>query len=289
MLEAADPDEPRGARVRPEGTALVAGASRGLGRAIALELAARGFSVVATVRDLAAGAALSEAAVERGGRLEVARLDVTDTDGFVLPEDLRVLVCNAGVRGPYLPVEADPVEHWRDAFETNVFGTLAMVQRAIPVLRANGGGVICLVTTSSLLLPMPFFGAYRASKAAISALGETLRAELAPHGIRVVEILPGPIDTDLLQDSVMVRPPEAIDHEPYRALAEVAFPAGAGQVHPVTPPEVAAVAVADAIEDDESPLRVGCDPSSVGAIERWRSHDDETHQRAALDGWTVER
>ncbi len=273
--------------VKPEGTALVAGASRGLGRATAMELARRGFTVVATVRDLSTADALVADAAAFGGRLEVVQLDLTHAEDFVVPADLRVLVCNAGVRGPYLPVEVDPVEHWREAFETNVFGTLAIVQRAIPVLRANGGGVICTVTSSSLLLPMPFFAAYRASKAAVSALGDTLRAELAPHGIRVVEIMPGPIDTDLLNDSVMVRPPEAIDHEPYRALAEKAFPPGAGGAHPITSPEDAAIAVADAILDDDAPLRVGCDPSSVRAIDRWRSHSDEAHQREALDGWVL--
>ena len=270
-----------------EGTALVAGASRGLGRAIALELASRGFDVVAAMRDPGAGSALPAEAAARGGRLQVSVLDVTHADHFAMPSDLRVVVCNAGVRGPYLPVEADPIEHWRETFETNVFGTLAVLQRAIPVLREHGDGVICTITSSSLLLPLPFFGAYRASKAAVSALGDTLRAELAPHGIRVLEIMPGPIDTDLLRDSVMVRPPEAIEHEPYRALAARAFPPGAGGAHPVTPPEQAAVAVADAILYDDAPLRVGCDPSSVGAIDVWRSRSDEEHQRAALEGWVV--
>jgi NAD(P)-dependent dehydrogenase (short-subunit alcohol dehydrogenase family) len=274
--------------MRAEGTALVTGASRGLGRAISLELASRGFSVLATMRDPRAGEGLEAEAAERGGSLEVARLDVTHASGFSMPRDLQVIVCNAGVRGPYLPVETDPIEHWRDVFETNVFGTFTLLQRAIPVLRERGAGVICTVTSSSLLKPMPFFGPYRASKAAVSALGSTLRAELEPHGIRVLKIMPGPIDTDLLRDSVMVRPPDAIELEAYRPLALRAFPPAGGGEHPITAPQQAAVAVAEAILDDDAPLRVGCDPSSISAIALWRSRDDEAHQRDALASWALE-
>ena len=84
------------------GSAVVTGASRGIGRAVALELAARGFDTVATMRDPAAGASMAE---EAEGSLEVRRLDVTDPSTFDLPGDLRVLVNNAGIDVDYLPVE----------------------------------------------------------------------------------------------------------------------------------------------------------------------------------------
>jgi NAD(P)-dependent dehydrogenase (short-subunit alcohol dehydrogenase family) len=276
--------------MEPNGPALVTGASRGLGRAVALELAARGFDVLATMRAETAGADLPGLAAARGGRLGLATLDLDDPARFEPPAGLRVLVANAGVRGPYLPVEDDPVERWRSVFETNVFGTYEVVRRCIPAMRDAGGGVICLVTTSSLLVPMPFFGAYRASKAAVSALGETLRAELAPHGIRILEILPGPIDTDLMADSVLRRAPEAIAFEPYRELAERAYPhdengRSAAADYPIATPAQAAVAIADAIADDDAPLRVGCDPWSVGALAAWRGHDDESHHHETMARW----
>ena len=178
--------------MRAEGVALVTGASRGLGRAIALELAAAGFEVVASMRDPAAGKSLPDEAAERGGRLRVERLDVTQAEPIAMPEGLRVLVNNAGVEREFLPVEHQPLEQYRLIYETNVFGCVRTMQAAIPRLKAAGGGVICNVTSSSYLAAMPFYAAYRSSKAALAAIGESLRTELAPFGIRIVEIMPGP-------------------------------------------------------------------------------------------------
>src|SRR5207249_380734 len=128
------------ASVEAGGIAVVTGASRGIGRAVAVELAARGFEVLATMRDPAAGAALPAEAEAAGGRLRVARLDVTDPDSIDLPEGLRVLVNNAGVEVDHLPFEATPLSRWREMFETNVFGLIETTRRAIPRLRRSGGG-----------------------------------------------------------------------------------------------------------------------------------------------------
>jgi NAD(P)-dependent dehydrogenase (short-subunit alcohol dehydrogenase family) len=204
------------------GIALVTGASRGIGRAVAVELARRGFDVVATMRDPGVGKSLpDELDHEHGdarGTLRVERLDVTDPSSIDLPDGLRVLVNNAGVEDDNLPVENMPADVWRKLFETNVLGVVNVTQRAIPKLRESGGGVICNITSSSILAPVPFLAAYRASKAAVSAFGESLMAEVAQFGIRVVEILPGPIETDMLHASDA--PAAAVEHEEYRALAE---------------------------------------------------------------------
>src|SRR5579871_3238715 len=127
------------------GSALVTGASRGIGRAVALELARRGFDTIATMRDPAAGAGMAE---EATGRLRVRRLDVTDPATFDLPEDLKVLVNNAGVDTDYLPVEHANIGDWRRMFETNVFGTVALTSAAIGILRHNRPSVVCNVTSS---------------------------------------------------------------------------------------------------------------------------------------------
>jgi len=188
------------------GTALVTGAGRGLGKATALELARRGFDVIATMRDTAAAGALLEAASSEGLAMRVEHLDVTRPDSIRMPDELSLLVNNAGVDVEYLPVEHAPIEMWRRAFETNVFGLIEVTRRAIPPLRAAGSSVICNVTSAAVLFPMPLYAAYRAGKAAVSSLGESLRAELAGFGIRVIEIMPGPIDTDMLAASA--REPE---------------------------------------------------------------------------------
>jgi len=195
-----------------EGLAVVTGASRGIGRAVAIELAERGFDTVATMRDPAEGADLID-------RMGVERLDVCDPESINLPEGLRVLVNNAGTESDNLPLEFMPIENWHKIFDTNVFGLVEVTRRAVPRMRAAGGGVVCNITSSSELAPVPFLGTYRASKAAVTALGESLAAEIAQFGIRVVEVMPGPIETDMLATSD--RPAAAIAHAEYRALAEL--------------------------------------------------------------------
>ena len=259
--------------MEPSGVALVTGASRGLGRALALALARRGFEVVATMRRSADGAPLREEAARAGLRLSLAELDVRRPGDFAAPEGLRVLVNSAALDAPYLPVEEAPLEAWREVFETNLFGLVATTRAAIPALRRSGGGVICNVTSASLLFPMPLYALYRASKAAVSALGESLRAELAGSGIRLLEVLPGPIDTDMLAASD--RPPEALAFPAYRALAERAWAGRRGVDASRTPPAVAAEAIASAILDDASPLRVACDPLGQGLLDGWRASSDE--------------
>ena len=254
------------------GSALVTGASRGIGRAIALELAHRGFDTVATMRDPDAGADL---AAQTAGRLQVRRLDVTDASTFDLPSDLRVLVNNAGVDTDYLPVEHANIDDWRRMFETNVFGVVALTSAAIPTLRQNQPSVICTVTSSSIIASVPFFSAYRSSKAAASAFGDSLRVEVAPFGIRVVEILPGPIDTDMFRLST--GEPGAARFPDYRALAGVAGSLRREHADPrVVDPVQAAATIVDAVLDSSGPMRYGCDPVSLELLDLWRQCDDET-------------
>jgi len=253
------------------GSALVTGASRGIGRAVALELANRGFDTVATMRDPDAGASIAE---EAAGRLTVRRLDVTDPSTFDVPDDLRVLVNNAGIDTDYLPVEHANIDDWRRMFETNVFGVVSLTAAAIPTLRANQPAVVCNVTSSSIIASVPFFSAYRASKAAASAFGDSLRVEVAPFGIRVVEIMPGPVDTDMFRLSTGEA--DATRFADYRSLAGVATTLRREHADPrVVEPAEAATAVVDAILDSSGPMRYGCDPISLELLDLWRQCDDE--------------
>ena len=256
--------------MKVHGSAVVTGANRGIGRALAIELANRGFDVIAAMRDPEPHRSLSTAT---SGNLRVERLDLTDRDSIRVPDDVRVVVNNAAVEGPHNPVELSTDAAWREVFETNVFGPVELTRRAIPVIRNNGGGVICNLTSSALLAPAPLYSAYRASKAAISALSESMRVELAPFGIRVIEILPGPIDTEMFRNSGPGR--AALESEVYGQLAVFAAGLKEGVVPMVRTPEDAAAAIADVVLDDAAPLRNGCDPVSTAMLDGWRSTTDE--------------
>ena len=149
---------------------------------------------------------------------------------------------------------------------------------------ASGGGVLCNMTSSSLFVPVPFYAPYRASKAAVSVLGESLRTEMMPFGIRVLEIMPGPIDTAMLASSD--RPADAVDYPEYAAMATRMYEGRKQNIAGmVTPSADAACAIADAILDDHAPLRVGCDPLSIGMLDAWRAASDEEFMAPIMASW----
>jgi NAD(P)-dependent dehydrogenase (short-subunit alcohol dehydrogenase family) len=199
-------------------------------------------------------------------------LDVTKPETIALPDGLRILVNNAGTECEYLPLEALPMDNWRRVFETNVFGLIEVTRRAVPLMRAAGGGVICNITSASLAMSVPFYSVYRASKAAVETMGESLRAEVGQFGIRVVEIMPGPVDTDMLANSE--RRPEAADCAGYEAMAEAMYEGRRGVNEFITPPATAAAAVLEAILDDDGPLRWSCDRLGRILLTGWQADPD---------------
>jgi NAD(P)-dependent dehydrogenase (short-subunit alcohol dehydrogenase family) len=180
---------------------LVTGASSGIGRATALRLAAAGRHVFAGVRNPEAGRRLIAEAV--GGAVTPVRLDVTDSGQIaaattevtdhVGDAGLDGLVNNAGI-GMACPTELLPLEMFRELVEVNVTGQLAVTQAFLPLLRAARGRIIIVSTIGVRFLP-PFAGPLDATKAALAALGDALRQELAPWGVRVVLVEPASIDS----------------------------------------------------------------------------------------------
>lgn len=174
---------------------LVTGASTGLGAATARALASRGFHVLGGVRHEQDGDGLRSAGVEPV-ILDVTRMeDISrvnaQIDGFGKP--LRAVVNNAGLAAN-APVETLPMSDWRAVFEVNVFGVIALTQSLLPALHRSKGRVVN-ITSIGGKVAMPTFGAYSGSKFALEAVSDSLRQELAPHGVRVVVVEPGGMRT----------------------------------------------------------------------------------------------
>jgi NAD(P)-dependent dehydrogenase (short-subunit alcohol dehydrogenase family) len=167
---------------------LITGCSSGFGLETAKLFLDRGWNVVATMRTP------KVEVLPASDRLQILPLDVTDAASIAhaVAEagSIDVLVNNAAFGVPS-PVELVDPGTVRTLFETNTLGTLAMMQAVLPSFRERRSGVIINVTSSVTLRPLPFIGVYRASKAAVTALTETLALEVKPFGVRVHLVLPG--------------------------------------------------------------------------------------------------
>jgi len=187
-------------------TAIVTGASSGIGRAIGLELSRAGAEVILAGRTQAPMEETAKLIEQAGGRAAVVSLDVRDpiqvqslvAQAVQQSGRLDILVNNAGVSYPSTIAEGDP-ENWRTMLETNVLALLVGSQAAIRAMRACGAeGHI--VNISSVAGRRDATGVYGATKAAVNSIATTLRAELEDDTIRVVNVLPGAVATNFARN-----------------------------------------------------------------------------------------
>ncbi len=229
-------------------TILITGCSTGIGQALAWELHQRGQRVIATARRPEALAALQELG------MTTLALDVNDAAsiqallGELAARGLAVdmLINNAGygAMGPLLEL---PLSELRAQFETNVFAIMALVQALAPGMIERGQGRIVNIGSVSGVLPTPFAGAYCATKAAVHALSDALRMELAPFGIAVQVIQPGAIQSQFgatASQGVVSRNDTVSLYAPVREA--IAARANASQDHATTAEDFAR-AMADAV------------------------------------------
>jgi len=181
-------------------TVAITGAGSGLGRAMAIKLAAKGYRVFGTARSETDAADLEKASA---GNAAVTLADITDQQavtawvGKVSDElgerGLDVLISNAGTLTPG-PLEVIPLDDIRREFEVNVFGAMAVINGFLPALRKSRGRIVQIGAMTGRL-PVPFDGPSSASKAAFEALADVYRLELKPFGIAFVMVQAGNMRT----------------------------------------------------------------------------------------------
>ena len=212
-------------------TILITGATAGIGRHAALELVRQGHHVIATGRREAALQTLADEAAslakKSGGRIDTLRLDVTDAvsvaaavtevDRLTADRGLDVLVNNAGY-GQMGPVEEVSDADVRRQYETNVFGLLSVTRAFVPKMRDRREGRVVNVGSIGGRFTFPLMGVYNSTKYAVESLSDALRNELAPFGVTVSIIEPGPIATEFNDRAMETIEIERFAGSPYEAI-----------------------------------------------------------------------
>ncbi len=223
-------------QTKPAKAVVISGASKGIGRAIALDLAARGWLVFAGVRQAADGDALCQASSRQAssgqassrpassGKIVPLLFDVTQPAQIQVAaatveaargaEGVQGLINNAGI-AVAAPLEFIPLGELRHQLEVNVVGQVGVTQALLPLLRCGQGRIINISSMAGRVAG-PWTGPYHASKFALEALTDSLRQELAPWQIAVISVAPGVIATPIWQHS-LARARQLLSHLPARA------------------------------------------------------------------------
>jgi NAD(P)-dependent dehydrogenase (short-subunit alcohol dehydrogenase family) len=284
--------------------AVVTGANSGIGRAVALHLAAQGFAVYGTVRDIARATKLQNMAAEAGVEVNLVELDVADTASVeaglarVLAEADRVdvLVNNAGVGGNGV-VEEVTIERYADVMNVNLYGALRCLQVVLPGMRERRRGTIVNITSVTGRFGAIAQAPYVASKWAFEGVSEELALELAAFGIRVAIIEPGLTKSAIVAKNFEDTAPAGPDYEPH--LRRMVQFYAAGHAHATDAFEVAKV-VHHALTTDTPVLRYPVSWAGPEILtrrptlsdEEWVAlgtiEDDETYYRAFSDTFGVD-
>jgi NAD(P)-dependent dehydrogenase (short-subunit alcohol dehydrogenase family) len=253
-------------------SAAITGAGGGLGRAVALGLAQKGYRVYGSARNRAD---IAEVEAASGGNVQMDICDVTSeasvndwarkVSAALGPDGLDILVSNAGVMtvGPLETLTRELVRH---AFEVNVFGSLDVINAFLPALRAAHGRVV-QVGSMTGSFPVPFAGPACASKAALEAFAAVYRGELKPFGVDFVMVRPGNMRTGGPAKAVVDFQEAAESMTPeQRALYGAEFAAAAAAINKMQDSglaaERAAEYVIDAAERTPAPIAVAVGPEA---------------------------
>jgi NAD(P)-dependent dehydrogenase (short-subunit alcohol dehydrogenase family) len=213
--------------------ALVTGASRGIGRAVALELARQGAHVVALARTQGALEELDDEIRELGSTATLVPLSLTDFDALdrlagAIEERwgrLDILFGNAGILGPLAPLGHVSAKEWQNVMDVNVTANFRLIKAMDGLLRASDAGRAAFVSSGAAHKCTAYWGPYAVSKAAVEALTRTYAAETATTPIKAMLVNPGPLRTKMRaeaipgEDPMILRTPEEIAPEIVRLLS----------------------------------------------------------------------
>lgn len=252
--------------------AVVTGTSSGIGLATSLHLARHGYRVFAGMRNTAKSAELVDAAAAESLPVEIVELDIcsnTSVDAAFAHIHSQIegqgavdlLVNNAGIGGAS-PLELTPEDEHKQMFETNYFGAVRCVQAVLPSMRERQTGAIVNITSAVGLQATPNQIAYSASKWALECLGEALAHEVYRFGVRVVNVEPGVIMTNIFENSAeQTRYDKTSPYQPIMRRNGKVFSAGFKRA---VPAQLVAETILESVTTQDYKLRWPVGPDAEG-------------------------
>ncbi|MEX0299082.1 MAG: SDR family NAD(P)-dependent oxidoreductase [Kordiimonas sp.] len=216
--------------------AVVTGASRGIGRAVAIELAKNGADIIAIARNRSQGALedLDDEIRKLGQKCTIVPADLRDGDsidrlGAAIYErwgKLDILVANAAILGPISPLGHIPPKEWAELLDINVTANWRLIRSLDPLLKLSDAGRAIFVTSGAAHKAKPYWGGYAVTKAAVEQLALTYAGECAENGVKVNVVDPGPIRTHMRAKAVPGEDPSNLPIPKYIAplFLELASP-----------------------------------------------------------------
>jgi NAD(P)-dependent dehydrogenase (short-subunit alcohol dehydrogenase family) len=273
--------------------ALVTGTSSGMGLHTAVELARRGLTVIATMRDTSRATALTDAAAEAGVEVDVRALDVTDheaaracVDGVLADHGrLDVLVNNAG-RGAVATAEQLSLDEIRDQLEVNYLGPVALTKLVLPQMRAAGSGTVLTVTSVGGAVGQPFADAYCGAKFAVEGFMQSLAVVMLAHGVHVSVIEPAAVASDFVGNVARPESPATTDaSDPYAAQLDAYLARSAGAFANAQTSRDAAVAIADAATSTDYRFRWQTSEGATAFVGMSLADTDGSRVLGVTRGW----
>lgn len=190
--------------------AIVTGSSTGIGFETSILLAQNGYLVYATLRDMSKSSKLNDIIKKENLSIKLVVMDVDDDNSVksainqIISNDKRidVIVNNAGY-GLFGALEDLSIDEIKQQFETNVFGSIRIIQNVLPLMRSQKSGIIVNISSISGLVGIPSESVYCGTKFALEGISESLSYEVEPFGIKIILIEPGVINTEFIRDLVV--------------------------------------------------------------------------------------